>query len=96
MKIHAGSVLGTARGKKQKISKLTAAFYETYGGKWGPDADTLRPIPFGTGVQPSLVTEDKDESFAGSFGKEATIVIVQDLPLPMTVLAIVPTLELNE
>jgi len=96
MKIHAGSKLGTARGKKQKIYKLTAMFYESRGGKVGPDTDNLKPIKFGTGVQPDLFTGDKDIEFGGNWGNEATISIVQDQPLPMTVLGLVPHLMLNE
>jgi len=96
MKIHAGSQLGTARGKKQKVFKVTALFYETRSGKAGPDSDNLKIIPFGTGVAPTLFTGDIDFPFGGDWGPEATITIVQDQPLPMTVLGIVPHLSLNE
>lgn len=97
MKIHAGSQLGTARGKKQKISKVTICFNETVGGKVGPDSDNLKSIPFGTGGQPELYTGDIENiQFGGNWGKEATITIVQDQPLPMCVIGIVPHLDLNE
>lgn len=96
MKIHDGSRLGTSRGKKQKIHKVTALFYETVGGKTGPDVDTLNIIPFGTGDQPTLTTEDIDIDFAGSWENKATIVFVQDQPLPMTILGLVPHISVNE
>ncbi len=96
MKLHAGASLGTSRGKKQKISGLTACFYETLGGKYGPDQDTLKSIPFGTGATPALHTEDKQLEFEGDWKEEATITIIQDQPLPMTVLGIVPEINVNE
>jgi hypothetical protein len=96
MKIHAGSQMGTSRGKKQKINRLTAMFYETVGGKAGPDIDNLKIIPFGTGDQPSLFTCDIDVEFNAGWDNEATVVIVQDQPLPMTVIGLVPHITVNE
>lgn len=96
MKLHAGSVLGTARGKKQKINRLTVAFYETLGAKAGTDRDNLKVIPFGTGRAPELFTGDQDFEFPGDWGNEAKISIVQAQPLPMTLLAIVPRVSINE
>ncbi len=96
MKISAGSQLGSPRGKKQKITKATICFFETCGGKIGPDSDNLKTIPFGTGVTPTLSTDDYDMEFDGTWDSEATITIVQDQPMPMTVLAIVPDYQVNE
>jgi len=96
MKLYAGSQLGSSRGKKQKVDKLTVAFYETVGGKAGPDQNNLKVIPFGTGGQPSLFTGDVDFEFGGDWKNEAAISIVQDQPLPMTILAMVPRLTVNE
>jgi hypothetical protein len=96
MKLHAGAQLGTARGKLQKVTKLIVAFYETIGCKAGPDQDNLYTIPFGTGVQPKLFTGDKGFEFPGNWEKEATISIVQEQPLPMTIMAIVPEVVVSE
>jgi hypothetical protein len=96
MKIYAGSQQGTSRGKKQKINRLTAMFYETVGGKAGPDVDNLKIIPFGTGGAPSLFTGDIDVEFNSGWDNEATVVIVQDQPLPMTVLGLIPHTSVNE
>jgi hypothetical protein len=96
MKIHAGSQQGTSRGKRQKINRLTALFYETVGGKAGPDSDNLKSIPFGTGVQPELFTGDVDVEFNSGWDNEATVTIVQDQPLPMTVIGLVPHVSVNE
>lgn len=96
MKIHLGTEGGTSRGKKQRITRLTVSFYETVGAKAGPDEDNLKSIPFGTGVQPSLFTGDKDFEMDGDWGNEATICLVQDQPLPMTVLALIPRVTIDE
>lgn len=96
MKLHAGSQLGTARGKKQKIHRLTVAFHETYGGKYGPTETELYDIPFSTGSDPELHTEDMDAEFPGDWTNAAELVIVQDKPLPMTILGIVPRVSLAE
>ena len=86
---------GTTRGKKQKISGLVVSFFETVGAKAGPDQDNLKVIPFGVGTQPVLFTGDKDFEMADDWGTEPTISIVQDQPLPMTILAIVPELSIE-
>ena len=41
----------------------------------------------------SLFTGDKTAEFNGGYDDDATITIIQDLPLPMTILAIFPTLS---
>lgn len=96
MKLNAGQVQGTARGKRQRINRATVAFYETTGAKWGPDTDNLKIIPFGTGTQPQLFTGDKTYPFHGDWDHEATMAIVQEQPLPMTILGIIPEVTVNE
>jgi hypothetical protein len=96
MKVSVGDQFRTMRGKKQKVHKLTVCFYETRGGKAGPDVDNLKSIPFGTGGQPSLFTGDVDFTIDSDWGNEATLAIVQDQPLPMTVLAVVAHLNVEE
>jgi hypothetical protein len=96
MKLHAGSEYGTARGKKQRIHKITGCFYQTVGGKAGPDEDNLRPLNLDEEHTEQLFTDDIQFQFGGDWADEATICIVQDEPLPMTVLAIVPRVTLDE
>lgn len=95
MKLNAGSNLGTARGKKQKINKVTVILHETCKGEIGPNATKLRPIK-STAVDGVLVTDDYDTEFPGNWSDEATLCIVQDKPYPMTVLGLIPHLSLNE
>ena len=88
--------MGTSRGRKQRISSLVISFFETFGAKAGPNMDDLKNIPFGTGVQPMLFTGDKDFQMGGNWGTEPDIVISQELPLPMTILAIVPEITYGD
>ena len=96
MKLSIGSAVGTSRGKLQKVPRVIPSFYETVGGKAGPTDSKLFNIPFGTGDVPELFTGDKVFEFAGDWEREATLVIVQDQPLPMTVLSIVSEIEIAD
>ena len=91
-----GSQQSTTRGKKQKINKATLCFYETVGCKIGMDEDHLYEVPFGTGIQPSLFTGDKTIDLAGNWDDQATLCIAHDNPLPFTLKAIIPRLNVNE
>jgi hypothetical protein len=91
MKIEPGSQQGSSKGKIKRIYSLMVSFYETWGAKWGPDADNLTSVPFGVGVQPAtLFTGDKETDFDMDFDTGATVYIQGQSPLPMTVLAVSP------
>ena len=99
--LEAGAQTGTSQGKIKRIHEVGVRFYETIGCKVGYDADHLETIPFRTAADPMdapppLFTGDKVVSFPGDYDREATVMIVQDLPLPSTVLAIMPTLHTYE
>ncbi|MDD2657195.1 MAG: ubiquitin-activating E1 FCCH domain-containing protein [Candidatus Pacebacteria bacterium] len=93
MKIEPGIPEGTSRGRKKKIISLSAAFHESAGVKWGPDADHLTDVPFGTGGAPVLFTGDKETDFDGDYETDASIYIQGSSPLPCTVLSITPNME---
>jgi len=96
MKLNSGSDMGTARGKKQKVYKLLTIFYQTGDGvQYGPDQDNLQPFRELTSGE--LLTESlKVDGLQWDYDEEATISIVQEEPLPMTILGIVPWVNLNE
>ena len=98
MRIEAGAKDGTAQGKKKRIARITYRLYQTLGLKHGPTPDRLDIIPFRSSADdmdeaPALFTGDKEVEFPRNWDKDGHIVLVQDQPLPMTVLAIMP--ELN-
>lgn len=90
MKIEPGSPEGTSRGRKKKIYAISCAFYQSAGAKWGPDADNLTDVPFGTGDAPTLFTGDKEADFAADYDTSASIYIRGQSPLPCTILSIAP------
>ncbi len=98
MRIEAGAKDGTAQGKKKRISRITYRLYDTLGLKHGPSADRLDIIPFRSSADdmdeaPALFTGDKEVEFPRNWDKDGYIFLVQDQPLPFTILAIMP--ELN-
>lgn len=98
MRIEAGSSDGTAQGKKKRISRINYRLYKTLGLKHGPSEDRLDIIPFRSSADaqdeaPELFTGDKEVEFPRQIDKDGYIVLVQDQPLPFTILAIMP--ELN-
>jgi len=98
MRIEAGAKDGTAQGKKKRIARITYRLYQTLGLKHGPSSSRLDIIPFRSSADdmdeaPALFTGDKEIEFPRNWDKDGHIVLVQDQPLPMTVLAIMP--ELN-
>jgi len=86
---------GINKGKTERVNNILISFFETYAGKVGKDLSHLKPIKFGTGADPSLFTGEKQLPFDGSWGKDAPLVIVQDVPLPMTVRSISYELSVN-
>ncbi len=98
MRIEAGAKDGTAQGKKKRISRITYRLYNTLGLKHGPSSSRLDIIPFRSSADdmdaaPAMFTGDKEIEFPRNWDKDGYIFLVQDQPLPLTVLAIMP--ELN-
>ncbi|OPY93267.1 MAG: hypothetical protein A4E73_00295 [Syntrophaceae bacterium PtaU1.Bin231] len=87
---------GTAQGKIKRIHGLTVRFHNSLGGKVGSSTDDLEELTFRTtgdlmGRPPALRSADKDiGAFPHDSGYEAVVVVVQDQPLPQTVLAVMP------
>jgi len=84
----------TIQARDKKISRLTVRTEKTMGLKVGPDADTLREVKFGvpgTFGQPRILyTGDKDTTLKPAWAKDGQFVIVQDDPMPLTILSVIP------
>jgi len=98
MRIEAGAADGTAQGKIKRISRIHYRLYKTLGMKHGPSLERLDVIPFrssadNTNAPPALFTGDKNVNLPRQIDRDGFIFIVQEQPLPLTVLAIMP--ELN-
>ncbi len=101
MRIEAGSMRGTAQSKKKRIVQVTARFHDTVGGKIGPDKTRLEPMHFrptsgAMGAPPAVWSGDKTVKFPKGWDRDGLLAIVQDQPLPMTVLMVVPEVLVNE
>ena len=101
LRIDAGAVQGTSQGKNKRINEVTVRLYRTVGLKVGTSSTNLDTVPFrssadGMDSALSLFSGDKKVEFNGGYDEDATISIVQELPLPMTILAIFPTLDVFE
>lgn len=89
---------GTDQTKTKRIFDVTVRFYETVGAKIGPNASTLDEIPFRDSSAPMdqpvpLFTGDKELEFPADYGSDGFVMVKQEQPLPMTILAIYPRLE---
>ncbi|MCP4537772.1 MAG: hypothetical protein GY832_11565 [Chloroflexi bacterium] len=78
----------------KSIKRLYAQLYNTLGGRYGEELARLWEIVFkdrdGTfGSSPSLFEGHKELDFDGSYSRQGDVWIVQDDPLPMTVLGLI-------
>jgi len=75
--------------------------YNTLGLKMGDsftntDSFTFRSVNDPVGQAPSLFTGDKRMSFRGGYSRDGDLCILQDKPLPATVLAVIPTWDIEQ
>ena len=102
MRVEGGAAQGTSQGKVKRISKVVLRLFETVGAKVGPSLTELETVPFRTTSSPlgqpvsTLLAGDKTIEFRGDFDSDGFIFVKQDQPLPLTVLAIYPTLVTSD
>jgi hypothetical protein len=85
MRMEAGADDGIAQGKIKRIHGVTIRFLDTFGASVGPNTSNLDEISFDADV---LFTGDKEINFPSGYENEAKIVVKQDKPLPMSIIAI--------
>ena len=95
MRIDAGAQDGTSQGKTKRITKAVIRFLNTLGAKSGPAVDSTDTIIFrrpsdDMNQPPALFTGDKLLEWPNGYDFDGFIVVKQDQPLPMTVVAIMP------
>jgi hypothetical protein len=102
MRVEGGAAQGTSQGKVKRISKVVLRLFETVGAKVGPSLTELETVPFRTTSSAlsspvdTLLAGDKTIEFRGDFDSDGFIFVKQDQPLPLTVLAIYPTLVTSD
>lgn len=93
LRLEAGADDGISQGKIKRIHGVTVRFLDTVGAEVGTDASNLDRIPFrdssmSMGAAVPLFTGDKELSFPSGYDNDARVMVQQDQPLPMTILAI--------
>lgn len=101
MRIEAGAGDGTAQGKTKRINKMNIRFDNTVGGKAGPRDDLLDEIQFRTIAdamdQPiPAFTGDKLMEWPDGYSTDGFIIVKQEQPLPMTIVALHPQLHTQD
>ena len=76
-----------------RIPEATLLLYKSRGGRIGADASNLKNIRY---ASDTLLTGPQEVRIGGAFSREGSIMIVQDQPLPMTVLGIVAEMNAGE
>jgi len=98
MRVEGGSVDGSSQGKIKRIHDVTVRLHNTIGAKVGPSSTDLDLIPFRSSADEmdnalDLFTGDKDIEFKDGYTTDGHITVVQDQPLPMTILAVYARLQ---
>jgi hypothetical protein len=95
--LEAGLVPGTAQALKKKITEITLRLLDTVGGKIGPDEAKLHPIPLTSfGADPlALKSGDYRIPWHGQWEQEGRLLVIQDEPYPITILAAIITVTTN-
>ena len=90
---------GTSQGRPKKISDVTVRFYRSRGIYYGRDFTKMHQLTqtdFGVlGATPGLFTGDIPVDFPPDWESNGRMAFRQRLPLPMTIVAIIPNLEVG-
>ena len=99
--IEVATPTGTSQGKKKRIAQLLVRLYSSLGGKFGQDSNNLDRFLYRSGqdpmdASPPLFTGDKIVSINAEHSTQAKYTIVHDEPLPFTLVALGPRLEIQK
>lgn len=89
----------TLQGRVKRINSVTLRLYNTLAAKIGPswsklDSVNLKNIYDESQTEAALFSGDRKIDFKGDYDTDAHIYIEQDLPLPFTLLCLIPELEI--
>lgn len=92
MRIEAGSEMGTAQSKVKRINKVVVRLHQSINCKIG-NVTRQDEISFD---DTELYTGDKSIPFQSGYDTDAYVVVTQDEPTPLTILAMIVYLSVNE
>lgn len=98
--LEGGSAIGSGQGSRTRITEIIVRMFESVGMRIGRDEDNLRSVDF---RRPSDLMNEGVPLFSGDkvlrpkhgWKNGATVTIVNDQPLPMTVLGYVAKMEVS-
>jgi len=101
MRLEFSGARGSSQTRTKRITEVSVRLYRSLGGKVGPDTLHLEPLLYRTSADlmdgpPALFSGDKAVRFPQGWGTDGVLTVVQDQPLPLTVLLVAPTLAINE
>jgi hypothetical protein len=97
MDLEAGAADGAAQGKKRRLHRVIVRLVDSLGMRVGAQSDITEDIVF-RGPQtamdqsPPLFSGDKVVAFPKGWDSQAFVTVVQEQPLPCTVVALIPQL----
>ena len=91
---------GTPQGKPKRIVKMNARVYESGKFKYGEEETKTfvannQEVGFEIGSAPDLTTDDIELQCDFTHNKEGRLMIIQDAPLPLTLIALMPEVALK-
>lgn len=84
-------IQGIGLGATKKINRTIANFFETIGGKVGTESGRMQA----TGIGTSLFTGSKEIPLSGGYSRDGDIIVIQEDPLPMTLLSLTHDVGVN-
>lgn len=98
MRLEGGAVDGTSQGKIKRIHDVTLRLYRSVGAKIGPSTSSVDLIPFRSSADEmdqslEMYTGDKFLEFSSGYDTDGFVAVVQDQPLPMTVVGVYARLQ---
>jgi hypothetical protein len=86
-------------GSLRRFAEVVASFYKTLNTEYGVDVNSLFRIDWRTteayGTPPELYTGDKILQPEGGFSPEDSLIVTGNDPLPCTVRALIPRIEIT-
>jgi hypothetical protein len=97
MDIEAGAMDGSAQGKSRRIHRVIVRLNNSLGMRLGAEAASSEDVVFRAArtamdQSPPLFTGDKVVAFPKGWATEAVVTVLQEQPLPCTIVALIPQL----
>ena len=102
MDLEAGAADGAAQGKKRRIHRVIVRLVDSLGMRVGADGKNqaedivLRAPQTAMGESPPLFSGDKAVAFPKGWDNQAIVTVLQDQPLPCTLVALIPQMTTQD